>query len=209
MKRIFILLGLLAFFACEKETNEDSIYTNLNGTVLEIDPVTEQGTNYAEHSLSLDIDKDNIEDVTFTVITRLQRFGPSYGYNGIEIKPLNGFKVDTMLYSVTETSDLGNTNVLLVIPRIYNNGDTIENRNTYYEGTIKVADYTYSGYYHDILSNDKWINIGTKYIVLKKEGSINTEYCWIKVNVTTSNSIKLISCFYSKDITMRRIIDIY
>lgn len=127
------------------------------------------------------------------VIISFQTSGPHYSYDCVKIKPLNSFKVDTIQYSKIKTSDHGDQNVILVIPRIYNNGDSIFNTNTFNDRTIEVTSNSRSDFDHSSMSNDKWINCGTKYIVLKKEGSLNNEYCWIKVNVTSYNSIKLLS----------------
>ena len=94
MNKICILLSLLAFFACKKESIviNDPNYTDLHNTLLEIDQISEQGTAYAEHTLTFDIDKDDIKDVAFTVITSFQTSGPHYTYDGVRIEPLNGFK---------------------------------------------------------------------------------------------------------------------
>jgi hypothetical protein len=214
-RKIFIaFLVIMAFTGCKKDEelkeSDDNHYTNLHGTVLEIDPSTEPPILYAENSINLDIDKDNIDDVTFTVTTEMTTFGPRYSYNGVHIEPLNGFKVDTIQYSKIRTSsNHGDQVCIIVIPRIYNNGDSILNTNTFSDGKIQVTSNTYTGSDDSRLSNDTWLNIGTKYIVLKKEGSPNNEYCWIKVNVMSYKSIKLLSCYFTKDVSSMKIIDPY
>ena len=105
------------------------------------------------------------------------------------------------------TSINGNKNVILTVPRIFNNGDSIFNTNTFSEYIIEIAGMTRADIDYSSLSNDKWIDGNIKYIVLKKEGSLNQEYCWIKVNVTLYNSIKLLSCSYSKDVSFMKIND--
>jgi len=198
MKQICLFI-FLALYACGKD--DESQYTNLNGIELRVENLNPDVRTYTlAKSKSLDIDKDEIMDVTFTVnLAAESGHGPSYGHSSVTIEPLNGFKVDTIQRPNYEKQNFS-------APRYYNQGDNILNSNTYTDGIIELTSFTYYSYAPSNVSNDIWLHV-KGYIVLKKEGSPNDEYCWIKVDVTSYHSIKFFSCFYYKDMSMLKIVD--
>jgi hypothetical protein len=206
MKKIFFLLVLLAFYACGKD--EQGHYTNLNGTELMVENKNPDVRTYSlAKSLSLDINNDDVMDVTFTVNDNAERgWGPGSSHSSVTVQTLNGFKVDTIQYSIPISATQGPEIQVFSVPRNYKEGDNILNTNTYTDGMSELVSYSNYSYYINPLLNDKWLHM-KEYIVLKKEGSPNDEYGWIKVDVTSYSSIKLLSCFYYKDVSMLKIID--
>ncbi len=205
MKRIAYLALILCcyglFFTCKKEdvTRNENL-TDLKDTIIKIpDGMMTGSTNF-----DLDIDKDNTIDLSVLVAKSYSSMY-TWGYY-VQITPKNGYQlnysnyVDTTWYWNPTLPDKVFQYEKAIIPKIFDNGDTIKIEGDFTNDSTKIAYYQNPGgansIYHGGIYRKAWVNIGYKYIALRQRKENVNKLAWIKLKVNSSSEIVLNSCCY-------------
>ena len=200
---VIILIGILCV-SCENP--KDRIKYNNVDIINNIDFILKPTSDPYEptkDSFNLDIDNDMITDITFYV------FSYSLGHEGTynsKVKVLNGYEIAIQNTYKYDANDYNENQIYIVvdsvivdIPKICNNSDTISNQLTYTSDLIELAYNHFDSYqlYRWGTYISDWNDIGDKYIGLCNK--TNNIYCWIKINVSGYSTITLKSYSYSID----------
>jgi hypothetical protein len=205
MKKILVIVLVSIFcIKCEK-SKDNSKYDNVD-IINNIDFVLTPSSDPYEptkDSFNLDIDHDKITDITFIVFS--YSLGHESTYNS-KIRVLNDYEIAIQKSFKYEASDYNENQIYTVvdsvivdIPKIFDNLDTISYQLTYMSAHIDLAYNHSDGFqlYHWGTYLSDWNDIGDKYIGLRNE--TNNAYCWVKINVSGYSTITLKSFCYSID----------
>jgi len=201
---ILILCCYSLFFNCKKEDGaKNENYADLQDTIIKIpDGLMMGSTNF-----DLDIDKDNTIDLSILVVKSYSSMFPWSQY--IQISPKNGYQLNYSSY--VDTSWYWNPTLPAkvfqheksIIPKIFNVGELIKLEGDFTNDSMKIAYYQNPGgansMYHGDIYRKAWVNIGYKYIVLRKRKDNDIKLAWIKLKVNSSSVIVLNSCFYNEN----------
>lgn len=188
------------FFNCKKE---EEVSVNKNFTDLHDTIITSYEMN-GSSSYDLDIDKDDTIDISITVVRTYSSMYPHGNY--IQISPKKGNQInfsnyiDTSWYWNPTLPEKIFTYKNVMIPKIYNVGDKIKIDGDFTNDSTMITYYyspggANSAYFGDI-NRQVWINIGYKYIALRKRKENHDKLAWIKLKVISSYGIILNSCNY-------------
>lgn len=196
---IFCCFGLL--FNCKKEEiGEDENFTDLQDTTIRIP----DGLMIGNAKFDLDIDKDKTIDLSILVVKYYSSMYPWSNY--IQITPKNGYQLNYSNY--VDTSWYWNPTLpakvfeygKAIIPTVFNAGEVIKLGGDYTNDSTMIAYYQNPGgagsMYHGDIYRKAWVNIGYKYIALRKRKENHDKLAWIKLKVTGSSQIVLNSCYY-------------
>jgi PKD repeat protein len=188
---------------------EDKNYTNLHDTI-----IRQVFSAYDYKLCAIDIDKDNSIDITFKVTYSHRSMNGSS--QSIEIIPSNGYQIDTINYIDTLWEDRGNGRIysypIVIMPRIYNNGDTVSNdNNTFFDNSVVIAENSANGGYYERspIIREKWINIGDRYLIVRKKSTEGFLYCWIKIRPLSSSTLEIRSYSYLQNVDKMIINDMF
>jgi hypothetical protein len=200
---IFILIlccyGL--FFNCKKEdVAKNENYIDLQDKMIKIP----DGLMIGSTNFDLDIDKDNTIDLSVLVVMSYSSMFP-WGYS-IQITPKNDYQLSYLNY--VDTSWYWNPTLPAkvfqyeksIIPKIFNVGDTIKIEGNFTVDPTMIVYFQNPGgansMYHGDIHRNAWVNIGYKYIALRKRKDNDIKLAWIKLKVNSSSVIVLNSCYY-------------
>lgn len=202
---VLILCCYGLFFNCKKEeVGEDGNFTDLQDTTIRIP----DGLMIGNANFDLDIDKDKTIDLSILVVKYYSSMYPWSNY--IQITPKNGYQLNYSNY--VDTSWYWNPTLpakvfeygKAIIPKIFNGGDVIKLGGDFTNDSTMIAYYQNPGgasrMYHGDIYRKAWINIGYKYIALRKRRENDNKLAWIKLKVISSSEIVLNSCYYIENV---------
>ncbi len=201
---ILILCCYSLFFNCKKEEiRKNENFTDLQDTIIKIP----DGLMIGRTNFDLDIDKDNTIDLSILVVKYYSSMYPWSNY--VQISPKNGYQLNYSNY--VDTSWYWNPTLpakvfqygKAIIPKIFNTGDTIKVEGDFTNDSTKIVYIESPGgansMYYGGISRKAWVNIGYKYIALRKRKENVNKLAWIKLKVNSSSVIVLNSCFYDEN----------
>lgn len=215
---IFILIlccyGL--FFNCKEKVSTDDNFNDLHDTLIIDKNFTDlqdtiikipDGLMIGSTNFDLDIDKDKTIDLSILVVKGYSSMFPWSHY--IQISPKNDYQLNYSNY--IDTSWYWNPTLpakvfqywKAIIPKIFDIGEAIKLEGDFTNDSTKIAYYQNPGGANSMYQGDiyrrAWINIGYKYIALRKRKENVNKLAWIKLKVNSSSVIILNSCFYNEN----------
>lgn len=223
MRKYYILIVTIAFFACQKDDIEPSTIDNLEDTLVYVETNTidkyitdlKDTLIYAqwangEANFYFDIDKDSVFDINFTGYSFYSNAGGgNYSESYLKVTPLNGYKIASTDYITTtwswnpSMSDTIFDTQTVMMPKVFHIGDTLSMNDKYSENS-QMINYneshnsfygfvSYSGLAYGIQEDEY-------YLGFSKLVNMKTRQAWLKVRKGIS-AINLNSCcFIDKDV---------
>lgn len=213
---ILILCCYGLFFNCKGKVSTDDNFNDLHDTLIINKNFTDlhdtiikvpDGPMIGSTNFDLDIDKDNTIDLSILVVKYYSSMYPWSNY--VQISSKNGYQlnysnyVDTSWYQYPAMPTKIFEYKKVIIPKIFNTGDTIKIEGDFTNDSTKIAYIKNPGgansqYYGGIYMK-AWVNIGYKYIALRQRKENVDKVAWIKLKVNSSSVIVLNSCFYNEN----------
>jgi hypothetical protein len=204
-KIILLIYFLLLLVSCKKNNETESLASNLTDLH---DTLISLPAGRGSIVDSLDIDKDSIYDVGIILVSA---HGHNYSLDYEEIIPLNGFKIAYINYVIKpwslcySNSDTVFSIDTVMMPKIFNQGDTIKFNNYYTKYPLMIYYYNEEG---SVINNNcfglttyKINSSNSFYVALNKQNGEDVKFIWIKIKCFSSIGVVLNSCNFvqSKD----------
>jgi len=178
----------------------DKYFTDLNDTLISV-----QWANWGK-DFNLDLDKDSIDDIKFTVYSYYSKLVGSEDY--LQITPLNGFKLAFTNHQTTTWT--WNPNMIdklfkidtVMVPKVFNLGDTIsmddmysvKSQMIYYDKTPSIEGSRYSsGLSYGIKKGEYF------YLGLYKSHNKKSRLAWLKVRPILYGVVLNSSCYIDEE----------
>ncbi|MCF8232635.1 MAG: T9SS type A sorting domain-containing protein [Bacteroidales bacterium] len=146
------------------------------------------GNDYSIPGYDVDVDNNDSSDFRFQV-----QYFTSNGLDAYytKIKP---YGENEVIYGRVDTSNTHEWHVDTTFSRVgkpFQYGDTLHNGLQFTKSNVYFTRYhQYSGFIVTYLFND-WLDFGTRYVGGRVNRADTSFFCWFKINVTGSASLKL------------------